>query len=167
MRSDWNVSGLFKLSKASFTTGFHHSHTHTRSPTPPNYMRTQPLSRYLTFIHGAYYLIGGAWPLISLETFEYVTGPKYDDWLVRSVALLLVVAGIILVTQPKGSIERSAVKLAFGTSLALGCVAMITSAGVWISSVYFLDGTLHLLFAATWAFLVWRKLIPFSDNKRS
>lgn len=122
------------------------------------------LSRYVARIHGTYFLVGGAWPLISLDTFEAVTGPKHDDWLVRSVALLLVVAGIILFTQPKRYIERSAVTLAIGTSFSLGCVAMISSAGGWISSVYFLDGTMHLLFAAAWVMLVLRKQVPFSVN---
>ena len=127
-------------------------------------MSTGKLPLNLRILHGAYFVFGGAWPLLSLSTFEVVTGPKYDDWLVRSVALLLVVAGIILLTQPKRYIERSAVTLAIGTSFSLGCVAMISSAGGWISSVYFLDGTMHLLFAAAWAVLVWRKQVPFSSN---
>ncbi len=127
---------------------------------------TSRLPHYLRYLHGAYYLCGGLWPLLSLTTFEAVTGPKEDDWLVRSVGSLLVVAGIILFTQPDRYVERSAVKLAVGTSLALGCVAMISSAGGWISSLYVVDGAIHLLFAAAWAFLVWRKLVPFSNNER-
>jgi hypothetical protein len=50
---------------------------------------------------GAYYLLTGVWPLLSLRTFELVTGPKTDDWLVRTVgvlvlAVVLAVLGVLL-----------------------------------------------------------------------
>ena len=35
-----------------------------------------------------YYFVTGAWPLVSMRTFEIVTGPKTDEWLVRTVGLL-------------------------------------------------------------------------------
>ena len=39
-------------------------------------------------------LIGlGAWPVVSMRTFERVTGPKHDDWLVRTVGGLCIAIG--------------------------------------------------------------------------
>jgi hypothetical protein len=32
-----------------------------------------------------FYVITGLWPLVSLGSFERVTGPKTDDWLVHIV----------------------------------------------------------------------------------
>jgi hypothetical protein len=43
-------------------------------------------------------LIGlGAWPVVSMRTFERVTGPKHDDWLVRTVGGLCIAIGTGLV----------------------------------------------------------------------
>lgn len=123
-------------------------------------------TRLLLITHSAYLLFGGGWPLLSLATFEAVTGPKEEDWLVRSVALLLVVAGIILLRQRTAPIERSAVELALGTSLSLGAVAVISAAGGWVSPVYFADGTMHLLFAGAWAVLLGMKQVPFRSAER-
>jgi hypothetical protein len=42
---------------------------------------------------GGYYLVTGLWPLVHLASFEAITGPKVDDWLVRMVGLLAAVIG--------------------------------------------------------------------------
>jgi hypothetical protein len=33
---------------------------------------------------GAYHLVTGVWPLVSMRTFASVTGPKVDKWLVKT-----------------------------------------------------------------------------------
>ena len=58
--------------------------------------------------------------------------------------------------QRKAAVERSAVQLAVGTSLILGTVAIVSAAGGWVWKVYFIDGTIHLLFVLAWAFLLFR-----------
>ena len=43
-------------------------------------------------------LVGlGTWPIVSMSTFERVTGPKHDDWLVRTVGGLCIAIGTGLV----------------------------------------------------------------------
>lgn len=39
---------------------------------------------------GAYYLITAVWPLVSIKSFEAVTGPKTDRWLVYTVSCFLI-----------------------------------------------------------------------------
>ena len=51
--------------------------------------------RILTF-QSAYYILTGLWPLVHFASFELVTGPKTDDWLVRMVGLLVVLIGVTL-----------------------------------------------------------------------
>jgi hypothetical protein len=51
--------------------------------------------RLLTF-QAAYYCVTGIWPLVHLASFEAVTGPKTDDWLVHTVGLLAVAIGAAL-----------------------------------------------------------------------
>jgi energy-converting hydrogenase Eha subunit E len=43
-----------------------------------------------------YFLLTGIWPLVSMATFEAVTGPKFDDWLVKTVGVLVSVIGVVL-----------------------------------------------------------------------
>jgi hypothetical protein len=38
---------------------------------------------------GVYYLLTGVWPLPSIGSFQRVTGPKTDLWLVRTVGVLV------------------------------------------------------------------------------
>lgn len=42
---------------------------------------------------GAFNVVGGAWPLVSMRSFEWVFGPKQDRWLEQTVAGLLISAG--------------------------------------------------------------------------
>jgi hypothetical protein len=53
--------------------------------------------RRLFVIQGAYYLVTGIWPLVHLNSFETVTGPKTDDWLVQTVGVLAATMGATLV----------------------------------------------------------------------
>lgn len=44
---------------------------------------------WLSLLQGLYYSISGIWPLLSIDTFMAVTGPKTDIWLVKTVGVLL------------------------------------------------------------------------------
>jgi hypothetical protein len=41
--------------------------------------------RRILALQALYYLATGLWPLVHLPSFEAVTGPKTDDWLVHMV----------------------------------------------------------------------------------
>ena len=43
-----------------------------------------------------YFLPTGVWPLINMATFEAITGAKFDDWLVKTVGVLVSVIGGVL-----------------------------------------------------------------------
>jgi len=58
--------------------------------------------RIVTFGQGLYYLITGLWPMLHMESFLAVTGPKTDLWLVRMVALLSISIGAHILAQKKG-----------------------------------------------------------------
>ena len=45
------------------------------------------------FRQAAAYVATGLWPIVDLRSFERVTGPKHDDWLVRTVGGLAVALG--------------------------------------------------------------------------
>jgi len=52
-------------------------------------MRDVPRERLALAAESAYYLVTGAWPLLHYSSFERVSGPKRDDWLVKTLGLLL------------------------------------------------------------------------------
>ena len=45
-----------------------------------------PVARVALTAQAAYYVATGLWPLLHMASFEAVTGPKTDDWLVHMVA---------------------------------------------------------------------------------
>lgn len=47
----------------------------------------------LALAQGAFYLATGIWPLVSMRTFERVTGPKTDKWLVKTAGVLITAIG--------------------------------------------------------------------------
>lgn len=61
-----------------------------------------PVIRLVTYGQGIYYLVTGVWPMLHMESFVAVTGPKTDLWLVRMVALLSVSIGATILAQKKG-----------------------------------------------------------------
>ena len=101
--------------------------------------------RLATF-HGAYYLVTGLWPLLSMRTFEAVTGPKSDRWLVRMVGLLAAVIGASLLAR-RGSTDRI---LPVGSALAFASVDTIYALRGRISRIYLADALLELGLVAGW-----------------
>lgn len=117
-------------------------------------MRITRLTRYLIIGHGLYLLVGGLWPLLYMQGFEAVTGPKVEHFLVRSIALILLLTAANLFTQlDKPRVEQSATVMAAGVSLILGLVGIISAAGGWVWPIYFIDGGVHTLFALSWVAL--------------
>ena len=47
--------------------------------------QTYWISRRIFWIQGVYFALTGIWPLLDLSSFQWVTGPKQDLWLVQTV----------------------------------------------------------------------------------
>jgi hypothetical protein len=103
---------------------------------------------------GAYFVLTGVWPLLSMRTFEAVTGPKRDRWLVRTVGVLVAVIGTALLLGGRrrrvGPEER---RLAGASAAGLGAVDVVYAARGTISKVYLLDALVEAALAAAWLFL--------------
>ena len=57
---------------------------------------TRSARRRLAIGQGLYFAATGVWPLVHMRSFERVTGPKTDTWLVRTVGVLVTVIGGVL-----------------------------------------------------------------------
>ena len=79
--------------------------------------------RAVAIVQGAYFATTGVWPLVSMRTFEAVTGPKTDRWLVKTVGLLIGVVGSTLLARGvRGAPARELRWIALGSAVALAAV---------------------------------------------
>lgn len=105
------------------------------------------MDRRLARAHGAYYVATGLWPIVSMRTFEAVTGPKTDRWLVRMVGLLAAVIGASLLPGRRRTTDRT---LAIGSALAFASIDTWYAARRTIRPVYLADAVVELALVAGW-----------------
>ena len=107
--------------------------------------------RLLAIGQGAFYLATGIWPLISMASFVAVTGPKESIWLVKTVGLLLMVTGIVLlVAGIRGKVSLEGFLLATGDAAALAAIEIFYVFGNQISAIYLLDAAVEIGLIAAW-----------------
>ncbi len=105
--------------------------------------------RRLPWVQGVYFVLTGVWPLVSMRTFEAVTGPKVDRWLVKTVGVLVAVIGASLLADARRPSRGSAV-LGVGSAAALGGVDVVYSLRGRISKIYLADAVLEAMLVAFW-----------------
>src|SRR5690606_2044627 len=81
--------------------------------------------------------------IVHLASFERLTGPKRDDWLVRTVGALVTVIGAVLAgaaaRRPAGGIPADIDALAVGSAAALAAIDVVHVARREISPIYLAD----------------------------
>ena len=104
---------------------------------------------------GGFYFLTGIWPIISIGTFQKITGPKYDLWLVKTVGGLIAVIGAsLLFSGYRGEILPSTILLAVGSAVVLTGVDVIYVSKRIIASIYLVDAVVELLLIAWWLFVI-------------
>lgn len=102
-------------------------------------------------IQGAYFATTGIWPLLNYRSFEKVTGPKRDDWLVKTVGVMIACIGTTLVLSASRNIQNDETGfLALSSALGLIGVDLYFSGTGRISKIYLLDAVIEAAFAAAW-----------------
>lgn len=101
---------------------------------------------------GAFYVATGIWPILSRRTFEAVTGPKKDFWLVKTVGVMFtVIGGALLVAGQRKRVTPEIAGL--GAATAAGFVALdawYVSRGR-IAPIYLLDAVIQAALLARWS----------------
>lgn len=102
-------------------------------------------------LQGSYNVVTGLWPLAHMRSFEALSGPKTDKWLVRTVSGLLVTIGMEQL-RSASSIERVAVakRLGIGTAVTLTAIDLVYVAKGRISKIYLLDAAVELSILRGW-----------------
>lgn len=101
---------------------------------------------------GVHLVLSGAWPLAHYRSFERVTGPKADKWLVQTVAGLALTAGAALLRAGRSPEAFEAARiLGVGSAMTFGAVDAIYGATGRIRRIYLADAVVEAIWLAAWA----------------
>jgi hypothetical protein len=107
------------------------------------------LRRAALQFQGAYYIGTGLWPLVGRRSFEAVTGPKTDWWLVQMVGLLAASIGTTIAIGASEERPSRAVRtLAALSALSFAGIDVVHAARRRISPIYLGDAAVELALAA-------------------
>lgn len=101
-------------------------------------------------LQGWFYVLTGVWPLIHMKSFEAVTGPKTDKWLVKTVALMITCSGVIFI---RFAHEEAALWLAVMNAISLAGIDIYYSSKKVIRKIYLLDAGVELGFVAAYGMM--------------
>jgi hypothetical protein len=115
----------------------------------------------MSVIQGLYYAATGIWPLVNMDSFLAVTGPKTDLWLVRTVSLLITSIGAALLVSAKTNQATAPIGI-----LAVSSAAFLA----WVDANYSLRGVIwpvYLLDAFAEAALIAGWVIAYLISRRA
>jgi hypothetical protein len=109
--------------------------------------------RRLAATQGVYYLTTGAWSLLHYPSFEVITGPKREDWLVKTVGALLAAEGAILIGAAvrRAPLSVEAILMAAATAGVLGGSDAIYAGRGRIGPAYWGDAVAEAALLLGWA----------------
>lgn len=111
----------------------------------------------LSWLQGIFYLVTGLWPLLHMPSFLAVTGPKVDLWLVKTVGVLIVVIGaVLLVGARRRAIGPEVTLLAMGSAASLAGVDLVYALSDRIWDVYLLDALAETGLIVLWG-IAWTR----------
>ena len=117
-----------------------------------NLPRDVPVGRALAAGQGAYYLLTGLWPIVSLKTFYAVTGPKRDGWLVQTVGSMIASIGSTLLLGARRRMPSAElVWLGASSAAALTAVDVVFVGRRRIPRIYLADAVAELGLLVGWA----------------
>jgi hypothetical protein len=106
---------------------------------------------FVPFCFSVYYLITGLWPIIDINSFMFITGPKTDIWLVKTVgALISLIGGIILLSAIRKKMVKELVLLAIGACIVLSFIDIYYVYNDIISPIYLIDAIGEFAFIILW-----------------
>ena len=115
------------------------------------------LLRTLLITQTCYYLLTGIWPLIHIDSFLAVTGPKCDVWLVKTVGALLIPVSLCLGSFlfTSGSLLPAAI-LGSTAAVAFISIDFYYALNDVIRDIYIADGVAQLVLIMWWVIVLVR-----------
>jgi hypothetical protein len=101
--------------------------------------------RRLVGAQAAYYLATGIWPIADARSFQMVTGPKTDVWLVKTFGALVGAVGISLgLAAARNRTGPETLALAGGSAAALAAADIYYVSKGTIAKTYLGDAAINL-----------------------
>jgi hypothetical protein len=122
----------------------------------------------LCWTQGLYYFVTGVWPLVNVESFQRVTGPKSDHliadppteadhWMLNTISGLIVAIALVLLTAAWKRQPSSEVGLLGALSAtALGMIDVIYGGRGTIPPIYLADAIVEAGLIVAWSWIAWR-----------
>jgi hypothetical protein len=114
----------------------------------------------LCWVQGSYWLVTAVWPLISIKSFQAVTGPKTDHlvtgreadhWLVNTVGMLILADAIVFLSAAiRKQVSVDVATLAVLSAAALVAIDVVYSLRGTISRIYLADAVIEIILIALW-----------------
>lgn len=95
--------------------------------------------RTILLIQSVYFLITALWPLVHIKSFMLITGYKKEQWLVKTVAVLILSIGVAMLAAVMMGISMPILILAACSCLSLLVIDIYYVSKAVIRSVYLLD----------------------------
>jgi hypothetical protein len=116
----------------------------------------ETLLTWVATVQGLYYVATGLLPLVSMRTFEAITGPKLEHWLVKTVGLLVTVAGAVcLLAVWLGRFTPEVALLALGNAAALAAIDVYYVSIRRIAPIYLADAAAETVLLLGWSLGWW------------
>jgi hypothetical protein len=115
---------------------------------------------------GVYFAVTGIWPLVSIDTFQMVTGRKTDHlvtgnetdhWLVNTVGALVAANAVVFLSAAwyrRTTIDVAILGLC--TAIALSAIDFVYVSRGTISAVYLVDAAVEVLLIILWLIVLFR-----------
>src|SRR3954465_6721217 len=115
-------------------------------------MRSGDRQNALAIGQGVYFAATGIWPIVDMRSFEAVTGPKVDKWLVRTVGVLVAaIGGALISAGARRAVTPEIAGLAIGSAAGLGLIDAIYSTKGRISKIYLADAAAEMVLVTAWS----------------
>lgn len=118
------------------------------------------LVNHPAMVQGIYYLLVGLWPVVSIDSFQFITGRKTDVWVVQTVGLLLCVIGASLcLASFRRQRTAEIMTMALGSATVMAAIHLIYALSKKISYVYLLDSGIELGITFLWFYTWYRESV--------
>jgi hypothetical protein len=130
------------------------------NPTP------SPMAIGLSWAQGLYFLITGAWPIVSVQSFQLVTGPKSDHliadsptdadhWMLFTISALIIAISIALLAAAwRRRLPLEICLLGIASAAALLIIDVVFVARGTIRPIYLADAAIELAIIVGWLWIL-------------
>lgn len=109
----------------------------------------------VALVQGIYFAGTGIWPLVHIRSFQMVTGPKTDLWLVKTVGVIIAALGAGLIRAGwNNEVNPAVAVVAVGSAAGLAGIDIVYAAKKIISPVYLLDAGAEIALIICWIILL-------------